>query len=208
MKTAFCPSGATPDRITASCPSGEITIMQGGEYDVKLVRTGTSNLMPAVESLFLTFYDVDGDDTYEVEDEATGQVIEGTFYNLYEINAVVGAIEIRLDETSTLEKGQFLPSEAEYVIASNSQNIDTYLEQDVTLISGNALAAIGAFRLAHTSQFRVMVGGRSSVPYTADRGYCFTMLEPALSVICPPPSPPSSPPAVPAQLLGSDSNRP
>ena len=85
VKTAVCPSGATPDRITASCPSGEITIMQGGEYDVKLVRTGTSNLMPAVESLFLTFYDVDGDDTYEVEDEATGQVIEGTFYNLYEI---------------------------------------------------------------------------------------------------------------------------
>ena len=57
---ATCPSGAQQDPQTALCADG-VTRVSAADFEFKLVLAGTDTAVPELETFFLTFFDVDGD---------------------------------------------------------------------------------------------------------------------------------------------------
>lgn len=97
---------------------------------------------------------------------------------LYEINAVQGAQQTLIAPTSTLEPGMFTETESMYTLATLPHNVPTDMNVDINNVAEISKPAIGAFRIRDLNAFKVMVGGRSSLPGSNDRGYCFGMRQP------------------------------
>ena len=79
----------------------------------QFVQTGTTTQMPAFERSYMTFLDVDGD------------VENGN--SLYELVSILspGVASATTAASTTLESGQFSPSQALYASATQSVNVQT-----------------------------------------------------------------------------------
>eukprot|EP00966_Prymnesium_polylepis_P295778 6831133-Prymnesium_polylepis.1 len=84
-------------------------------------------------------------------------------------------------------------------MSTQTSNVPTDFFVHPATPSPASLPGIAAFELQSASSFNVLLGGRSSLPYQNDRGYCFAIVEPDLGYSCPPspPSPPRAPPSSP-----------
>ena len=78
LRTSYCASGSALDVGSAECADGTPTTMRASEFEFRFVRDGSTELMPAFERIYATFFDVDGD------------TINGG--SLYELDAVLGAV--------------------------------------------------------------------------------------------------------------------
>ena len=189
VRTSTCASGAALDAATARCADGTPTTLRAAEFDFSFVQSGTTTPMAPFGAVHTTFFDVDGDDFSA---------------RLFEFVSILGASSLTLAPSTTLEGGTFEPSGALYAIASQSIGVPTDFSANPATPPAVSLPAIASFRVEGASQFKVLVGGRSSEFYASDRGFCFAMLQPELGVSCPPPplppfppSPPLSPPPLP-----------
>ena len=167
LSPSTCLTGAAVDQVTASCADGTPTTLSASEFDFTFVRSGTTTQMPTFAKSFLTFVDVDGD-------AQTGG-------NLYELVSVLsaGVLSTTTAASSPLQTGQFSPSGARFAIATQPINVPTDFTVSSATPSAVSLPAIVAFDLRAVSAMKVLLGGRSSVPGQAERGYCFTMAWPA-----------------------------
>ena len=87
-----CDSGALLDSINAACADGTEPIMRGAEFDMQFVHAGTNEPMPPFSRMYMSFFDVDGDE------------IDGG--SLYELNSIIGVKERKVNPaTSTLQEG-------------------------------------------------------------------------------------------------------
>ena len=184
LSPSTCLTGAAVDQVTASCADGTPTTLSASEFDFTFVRSGTTTQMPTFAQSFLTFVDVDGD-------AQTGG-------NLYELVSVLsaGVLSTTTAASSPLQTGQFSPSGARFAIATQPINVPTDFTVSSATPSAVSLPAIVAFDLRAVSAMKVLLGGRSSVPVQAERGYCFTMTWPdglPSCTVSPPPAPPLAP---------------
>ncbi|KAL1500080.1 hypothetical protein AB1Y20_012754 [Prymnesium parvum] len=182
LRPSFCPTGASLALATATCADGSPPVMRAVEFDFRFVEANTSFTMPPFTGLYTTFYDVDGD-------SVSGGVA-------FEFVTILGALRRWLPSTSTLDVGTFDASGSLYVIASQPVNTNTDFSVSPETPSEESLAAVAEFELRNTSSFKVLFGGRSSIPLRNDRGYCFAMVQPEVSGYCSPPLGPP-PPSLP-----------
>ena len=166
VTSSFCPSGATLDATTANCLDGTPTVMRAAEFEVQLLRAGTSVQIPALSTLDVTFVDVDGDSL----------LVGDTSTSLYEVVAVPSATSRTFDTTSTLiGDDTFTPSNTLYAIASQNLNVATDFTSNplASTIPSVSAPAVATFHLASASSFKMLVGARSAVPSNVGRGFCF-----------------------------------
>ena len=187
LRTSYCWSGSALDGATAQCADGTPTTMRGSEFNFRFVYAGSTESVPAFERMYATFYDVDGD------------VERGS--SVRELVSVLGATSRIVAPMTTLEADVFLPSEAQFAIATTSVNVPTDFNTDPASPLAESMSAIVSFEITGASTFRVMLGGLSAKTGQSNRGYCFAMVRPDIGVGCPqqqsPPSP-SPPPPSPA----------
>ena len=61
VRSSLCTSAAALNPVTASCVDGTPTTLRAAEFSFRFVRSGTSTLMPPFDTMYTTFFDVDGD---------------------------------------------------------------------------------------------------------------------------------------------------
>ncbi|KAL1512353.1 hypothetical protein AB1Y20_005613 [Prymnesium parvum] len=189
VRPSTCASGANVQLATATCSDGSTPIMRAAEFDFRFVQAGTTTAMAPFGTMYTTFYDVDGD------------VVNGGL--VFEFVSVLGATNRSIDSSSTLLGGEFSQSGALYAISTQSVNVPTNFNVNPATPSDASLPAISYFELQDLTEFKVLLGGRSSIPNQNDRGYCFAMVLPEALERCPPSPqapPPPSPPA-PSPIL-------
>ena len=64
VRPSVCYTGSALGPDSAECLDGSPTTKQAAEFDFKFVQAGTSEVMPAFDRFYTTFFDVDGD-TYQ-----------------------------------------------------------------------------------------------------------------------------------------------
>ncbi|KAL1512356.1 hypothetical protein AB1Y20_005615 [Prymnesium parvum] len=164
VRPSTCASGANVQLATATCSDGSTPIMRAAEFDFRFVQAGTTTAMAPFGTMHTTFYDVDGD------------VVNGGI--AYEFVSVLGALSQWTGPSSTLQEGVFSASGALYAISTQSVNVPTNFNVNPATPSDASLPAISYFELQGVSEFKVLLGGRSSIPDQNDRGYCFSMVLP------------------------------
>ncbi|KAL1512355.1 hypothetical protein AB1Y20_005615 [Prymnesium parvum] len=164
VRPSTCASGANVQLATATCSDGSTPIMRAAEFDFRFVQAGTTTAMTPFGTMYTTFYDVDGD------------VVNGGL--VFEFVSVLGATTRWIDATSTLQAGVFSASGALYAISTQSVNVPTDFNVNPATPSDASLPAISYFELQDLTEFKVLLGGRSSIPNQNDRGYCFSMVLP------------------------------
>ena len=113
---------------------------------MRFVQSGLSAQLPAFERFYISFFDVDGDS------------VAGN--SVYELQAVLGAASLATAPASTLQVGTFHPSEALYVMSSESSGANHDFSSDPAAPVGESQGAAASFELVGTSSFRMLVGGR------------------------------------------------
>ncbi|KAL1496261.1 hypothetical protein AB1Y20_016224 [Prymnesium parvum] len=170
VRPSFCASSAALDVVRLTCADGSAPTMRAAEFNLRFVHAGSTQTMRPFNTTHATFYDVDGD------------VVNGRA--MYEFASVRDSTLFWLAPTSTLERGEFLPSSATYAIATQSINVATDFNGDPVFMNEASLPAIAHFILHDTSEFSILLGALSSVSSQADRGYCIAMVQPDESSKC------------------------
>eukprot|EP00966_Prymnesium_polylepis_P212453 4921311-Prymnesium_polylepis.1 len=186
VRTSYCQSGVALNQLLR-CVDGTEPTLLGAEFSFTAVHNGTRTPMPAFDLMHVAFYDVDG------------QAV--SYGAIHEFVSVIGASRRRIAPSSTLNIYTVPPpSEAIGAIASQADNLPLDPTSDPAAPSPEERLGIVVFDIRQRSDFKMFLGGASSIPYVADRGYCFAMLLPELGIRCPPPvAPPPSPPPCPPQ---------
>ena len=148
VQSATCSSGAALLTDTATCSDGSAATSRAAEFDFEFVEAGSSGRMPPFESMFVTFFDVDGDDI-DIDGDGSSDGF------VFEFNAVPGAVSRTIDASSTLEGGAYEPSGILYALSTQHVNVDTDFTVSPATPSTASLAAIAAFELRATSAFKV-----------------------------------------------------
>ena len=86
--------------------------LSGAELSFNFVQAGTTATMPAFNTMYTTFFDVDGD------------TINGG--SVFELVSLLGATSRTIASTSTLEGGIFFPSEALFACKLKSASSNTH----------------------------------------------------------------------------------